>query len=74
MLTYDTIYKRTSTGAVQRWHQEINPNNPSQYRTVSGQVDGKLVESEWKTCEGTNIGKKNERTPEQQAVFEVKAH
>lgn len=66
-----TIYKRTSTGATQQWHQEISG---SQYRTVCGQVGGKLVVSEWTQCEGTNIGRANERTPEEQAIFEVEAN
>lgn len=73
-MKFPTIYKRTSKGAIQRWEQQLNPENPSQYRTISGQVDGKLVEADWTQCEGTNIGKKNERTPEQQAIFEIEAN
>ena len=37
-------------------------------------VDGKLIISAWTQCEGTNIGRANERTPEQQSVFEVDAN
>lgn len=65
------IYKKTSKGAIQQWSQEIEG---SKYRTVSGQVTGKLVISVWKQCIGTNIGRANERTPDQQALFEVAAN
>src|SRR5678809_152974 len=73
-MLYPYIYKRTSTGAVQIWQQEINDLAPEQYRTISGQIDGNLTTSAWKTCEGTNIGHSNERTPAQQAIFEVEAN
>src|SRR5271165_4862698 len=65
------IYKTTNSGATQQWSQEIEG---SKYRTISGQVNGKLVTSEWTQCIGTNIGRANERTPEQQAIFEVDAN
>lgn len=71
MKEYPIIYKRTATGAIQQWQQEVEGGK---YRTISGQVDGKLVTTDWVTCEGTNIGRANERTPEQQAVFEVEAN
>ena len=53
------LYKRTSTGSVQQWQMEINPNDPSQYRTISGKVGGKLVTSAWTTALETNVGKSN---------------
>jgi DNA ligase-1 len=65
------IYKTTKTGATQQWSQEIEG---SKYRTISGQVDGKLIISEWTQCQGTNIGQSNERSPEEQAIFEVDAN
>ena len=67
---FTTIFKKSKTGAVVQWHQEIDG---SKYRTVSGQIDGKLIVSEWKQAEGTNVGRANERTPEQQALFEMEA-
>ena len=73
-MKFDTLYKRTSSGAVQEWYQETNDENLSQYRTVSGQQNGKHVESDWRQCEGTNVGKKNERSPEAQAQFEIKSN
>lgn len=66
-----TLYKRTTTGAVQQWSQEIDG---AQYRTVSGQVNGKLVISEWTVCEGKNAGRANATTGAEQAVREVEAH
>lgn len=65
------IYKQTKTGSIQMWQQEISG---SKYRTISGQVDGKLVVSDWTQCISTNIGRANERNPEQQADFEVAAN
>lgn len=66
-----TLYKRTSTGAVQIWFQEIEGDR---YRTTSGQKDGALVTSEWTVCESKNQGRSNETTPEQQARLEVEAN
>lgn len=70
MIVTPTLYKRTSAGAVQTWHAEIDGNR---YRSVSGQIDGQKVESGWQIAEGKNIGKSNETTPEQQALLEVDA-
>ena len=71
MKTFETLYKRTSTGAVQIWFQEIEGNS---WRTVSGQIDGLKVTSSWHDCEVKNTGKKNATTAEQQAILEVEAH
>jgi DNA ligase 1 len=65
-----TLYSRTSTGAVQEWAIEIEGN---QYRTISGQVGGKKVQTAWTTCAGKNVGRANETTPEQQAQAEAQA-
>ena len=65
------IYKKTKTGATQQWHQEIQGG---MFRTVSGQVGGKLITSEWTVCEATNVGRANERDLEAQAFFEVEAN
>lgn len=66
-----TVYKRTATGAIQQWCQELEGN---QYRTISGQIDGKQVISEWTVCEGKNIGRSNETTPAEQAQSEVESN
>ena len=45
----------------------------NKFRTISGQKEGKKTTSEWTTCKGKNIGKKNETTPNQQALAEAYA-
>jgi len=64
------IYKVASTGKIQQWEIEVEKNK---YRTISGQVGGKLVISEWTTCQGKNIGRSNQTTPETQALNEATA-
>lgn len=70
MIKLPTIYKRTSTGKVQEWTIEIDNDK---YRTISGQVGGKSVESEWTTAKGKNLGKKNETSAADQALKEATA-
>jgi DNA ligase-1 len=67
------LYKRTSTGAVQVWWQEVNDAGNG-YRTVSGQLDGKLVTSAWTICEAKNVGRSNEMSPERQCVAEISSN
>lgn len=70
ILKYETLYKKTSTGAVQTWRKERNGNR---YRTVSGQLHGAAVTSEWTVVEGRNTGRSNATTPEQQAISEIES-
>jgi DNA ligase-1 len=65
-----TLYARTNTGAVQTWTVEVEGGS---YRTIHGQVDGKLQTTEWTECFGKNIGKSNETTPSDQALKEANA-
>lgn len=65
-----TLYKKTSTGATQIWRKEIEG---AKHRTVSGQINGKQVTSEWTTCTTKNVGKANEISAEKQAIAEVEA-
>lgn len=65
-----TLYSIDSKGKTRIWRQEIQGNK---YRTISGLKDGNLVTSEWTICEGKNIGKSNETSPEEQAKLEVAA-
>lgn len=62
------LYKRTSTGAIQIWGQELLDDK---YRSVLGQLEGKLQVSDWTTAKPKNIGKKNERLGPEQAKSEV---
>jgi DNA ligase-1 len=65
------IYKRTKTGAIQQWQQQRLENK---FRTISGQVDGALVFSDWTVCEPTNVGRANERSAVEQAIFEINSN
>ncbi len=64
------LYKKTATGAVQIWYMELGGGR---YRTLSGQLDGKLTTSDWTTCEPKNVGRSNETTAQEQASKEVDA-
>ena len=67
------IFKRTNTGAIQVWWQEINEAGDS-FRTVSGQQDGVKTTAEWTLCEPKNVGRSNETTAQQQCALEVAAN
>jgi DNA ligase-1 len=68
-----TLFKTRKDGKIQFWFAELEGDK---VRAVSGQwendgpVESSIVRSKWKTLKGTNIGKSNERTPEEQAEFE----
>ena len=66
----DKIYKTTSIGKVQQWEVEVEGN---QYWMITGQVGGKLVTSKPTICEGKNLGRSNETSPSEQALFEATA-
>lgn len=65
-----TLYSRTSTGAVQQWTIEVERDA---YRTIHGQVDGKLQTTEWMICFPKNENKANATTAEEQALKEAEA-
>jgi len=65
-----TLYKRTTTGATQSWEIEIEEDK---FRTISGQLDGKKITNNWTTCDGKNVGKKNETSGAEQATKEAEA-
>ena len=65
-----TLYARTQTGAIQTWKIKVKDNK---YQTVFGQIDGKIQTTNWTECQGTNSGRSNERTPEQQAQAEAES-
>lgn len=64
------LYKRDNNGGTRIWHAEINGRS---YRLHSGALGGKVVTSAWTTCDGKNIGRANETTPDQQAQAEVES-
>lgn len=67
---YPTLYKKTATGATQIWFMEQDDNK---YRSTSGQLDGVKTVTDFTTCIGKNIGKKNETLPDVQARLEIEA-
>lgn len=69
-MTFPTLYKYTTTGQIQEWTIHVKGNK---FWSVEGIKGGKLTPSEPTSCEGKNIGKKNETTPEEQAIKEAKA-
>lgn len=73
--TLPVLYKKTSTGAIQQWEISVlvNDSNIHVIKTVWGQVNGKMQETEEEVLEGKNIGKKNETTPEEQALSQMQS-
>lgn len=68
-----TLYTRDASGTVRFWRMEVNPDDPTQYRTVSGVLGGAEVPTAWTTAVPKNLGRANATTAEQQAVAEVEA-
>ncbi len=60
-----TLYKRTSTGALQCWTVRVVCDS---YRTIYGQIPGTQTVSEWTVCVG-----KQGRTNAEQTLFEAEA-
>ena len=69
-MKYPILYARSSTNAILEWQIEQDNN---QYRTISGQQNGKKVISEFTTCYGKNIGKSNETSDKEQCEAEIAA-
>lgn len=68
---YPILYCRDSLGNVRTWKVEVVGNK---YRFITGlKNSAKMVTTEWTVCQGKNIGKSNETTPENQAAKEAKA-
>lgn len=67
---YPTLFSRTSTGAVQIWFCEQENHK---YRSVSGQLNGAKIISEWTEAEAKNVGKTNATTDIEQATAEIEA-
>lgn len=63
------LFKRTKTDAIQVCNISTLGNT---FIVEFGQLDGKL-QNRYTPCEGKNIGKSNETSPEEQAILEAKA-
>ena len=68
MKTFPTLYKLTSTGAIQMWSIAVDWNH---IITVFGQQDGKLQHTKETISEGKNVGRSNETSPAEQALAEA---
>ena len=64
------LYKQTTTGKTQTWEIQVEADK---FRTISGQLNGKLITNEWTICNGKNIGQSNETSPSDQALKEAEA-
>lgn len=63
-----TLYKTNVNGSTQLWQAEIDGNT---VKYTWGQVDGKLMSKIDTYTKGKNIGKKNEKSPSEQAILEM---
>lgn len=70
MKTFPLLYKLDTKGKIRQWNMETDG---ARFRTIAGQVDGKLTTSEWTTTSAKNVGRSNATTAEQQADAEVDA-
>lgn len=64
------LYKYSKKGALQEWSIEVEG---AKYRTHAGQTGGAITTTEWTYVEGKNVGKKNEKSAEEQAAFDAQA-
>ena len=64
-ITYPTLYRRDSRGAVRIWNAE---RQGAAFRIISGLIEGKTTATGWTQCEG-----KQGRNDEEQAMFEVES-
>ncbi len=68
MRTLPSLFKLTSTGAIQTWSIGVEANV---IIVLHGQQDGKIQRTEETIKDGKNIGRSNETTPEEQAWAEA---
>jgi len=69
-MKFYTLYSRTSNGSIQEWTIHVDG---SSFYTVEGIRGGKMTTSKPTICEGKNIGRANETSPDMQALQEAKA-
>lgn len=69
-VNFPKLYSRNSNESIQTWEIIVNGN---QYHVLTGQLDGKIVESIPTVCSGKNLGKANETSPSEQALLEAES-
>lgn len=67
---FPVLYSRTSLGQVQVWKMTVEGNS---FYSTEGILGGKLTSATPTVCEGKNIGRSNETSPETQALKEGEA-
>jgi DNA ligase-1 len=73
-MTLPTLYKRTSTGAIEQWSIEVvGAAQTWKIVTTYGHVGGKLQQAEEIVRQGKNLGKKNETTSKEQAEAQARS-
>lgn len=65
-----TLYKRNTNGKVLQWNIIVDGNK---YWAEYGQVGGKIQADTPTICEGKNIGRSNETSPDEQAKLEFES-
>lgn len=69
-MEFKTLFQKTKTGAINSWRVYTKG---SMIFTEFGQLGGKMQTTCGTECIATNVGRSNERNPEQQAIFEAEA-
>lgn len=75
-MTYEILYKRTKTGAIQQYNicvLAVLCSGSAIIVKESGQLGGKQIKHEEFISEGKNIGKSNETTPYEQACLQAQS-
>ena len=70
MKQLEKLYKRTELGQIQEWQMCIDGNK---YYSMEGIQDGTITTNKPTVAKALNVGKKNETTPEEQALKEARA-
>jgi len=65
-----TLFKRTENGSIQQWQMTVDGCG---YYSTEGIQNGKLTRNKVTICDGKNIGRANETSPQDQATKEAQA-
>lgn len=59
IVTHPTLYHRGQGGEIREWYMQVQyeDDDSASYRTVSGVLGGKMVESAWKAAKAKGVGK-----------------